>query len=146
MATVPAKTRTRKPVSRTVRVLEQPTHDTDGWGALQITVNGKPANYLVRFIPCEFGAGVLGLELEKLDDELTTAAEKYHVALDPFAGVHQCECLGFLRHHRCKHTAGLAKLVELGALKPPAATTHRSAGDYAANDPCGWEDHSADVA
>jgi hypothetical protein len=120
MATVTRKSSNRKPGSRLVAVLEQPTPDTDGWGALQITVNGKAATYLVRFIPCELGAGILGLEVEKLDAELAVAEERYHVAVDPFQGFHSCECKGFLLWNRCKHVDGLAKLVELGRLTPPA--------------------------
>ena len=38
----------------------------------------------------------------------------YHVCLDPQG--HSCECLGFLRHDRCKHVEALLALKAAGKL------------------------------
>src|SRR5438876_11589460 len=71
MATVPSAPKTGKPrpkPERRIRVLEQPTADTDGWAAVAITVGKQTDTYLLRAIPTDFG-GTLGFEVEKLDGD-----------------------------------------------------------------------------
>jgi hypothetical protein len=120
----------RKAPARSVAILEQPTKDTDGWGAIRLTVGQESATYLCRFIPCQLGEGILGLELEKLAEDLGGIEETYHVALDPLQSMHQCECKGFLRHNRCKHVDGVAKLVELGRLQPLTSNTPAASSTF----------------
>jgi hypothetical protein len=77
----PNPPRQRKPrpkPARSIRVLEQPGPDTDGWAAIAITVGKQTDTYLLHTIPTDFGAGALGFEVEKLDADLATI-ETYHV-------------------------------------------------------------------
>jgi hypothetical protein len=103
------RTRTRrKPPQRNIRVLEQPTRDTDGWAAVAICVGKQTDTYLLRTVPTDFN-GTLAFEVEKLDSDLATV-EAYHVLLADSPERHSCECKGFLRWGHCKHTEGLDAL------------------------------------
>jgi len=102
----------RKP-ARSIRVLEQPTADTDGWGAIEIKVGKQTDTYLVRFIPSDFGLGAIGFEVEKLDADLATV-EAYHVHLADRPEECSCTCKGHSYHHHCKHCDGLQALVKAG--------------------------------
>src|SRR5262245_53293982 len=94
----------RTPLPRTIRVVEQPTPDSDGWAAVEITIGKQADTYLLRIIPTDFGDGAVGLELEKLDSDLATV-EAYRVLL---AGAEsRCDCLGHTAHGHCKHVSGL---------------------------------------
>jgi hypothetical protein len=125
-----------------------------GYGILTLTVGKQVADYFVARLASDFG---LGFALEKIGGDVH---ERYHVHLD--AGDRSaCECLGFLRHGRCKHLAGLRTLVRAGVLTAETASAAagtqaagartplapviaagspprwRSSGDFAANDPDG---------
>jgi hypothetical protein len=116
-AVKPATRKPRPKPARAIRILEQPTAETDGWGAVQITVGKKSDRYLVRFIPTDFN-GALALEVEKLDADLATV-EQYHVSLSDREEDKHCSCKGCLQHGHCKHCDGLAKLVGEAHLKTP---------------------------
>ncbi len=111
-------------LERRIRVLEQPTADTDGWSAIAITVGKQTDTYLVHFIPSDFGFGAVGFEVEKLDADLATI-EAYHVHLADRPEVCSCECKGFLRWNHCKHLDGLKALNQAG--KFPRLYTARDA-------------------
>jgi len=139
----PAKQRKPRPrPARSIRILEQPTADTDNWGALEITVGKVTDRYLLHFIPTDF-AGALAFEVEKLASDLTTL-EQYHVLLAGPGEHDTCECKGHLQHgHKtvCKHVAGIKALRAAGQL-----TTYRSMAAFAKNDPAGHADHEAAIA
>src|ERR1700735_891488 len=91
--------KSRKPrpkPARSITVLEQPTVDTDGWGAVRIVEGKKADTYHVRFIPSDFGNGAVGFEVEKLDSDLATV-EAYHVHLADRPETCSCEGKGFVR-------------------------------------------------
>ena len=75
-------------------------------GVIEIRQDGKIDRYMVERVASDFGSGFL---LRKMGGE-----EAYHVHLN--ADGHTCECKGFLRWNRCKHTAGLAALQMAGKL------------------------------
>lgn len=120
------------------KVLEQPGPDTDGWAAVSITVGKQTDLYLLHMIPCEFGNGAIGFEVEKRDADFATV-ETYHVCLN--GPESNCDCKGHSRHGHFKHREGVAKLLELGKL--PA---YRSSGDMARNDPESFAQHEASIA
>jgi hypothetical protein len=103
--------------ARSIRILEQPTDDTDGWAAIAITVGKKTDTYLLHTIPTDF-AGTTAFEVEKLNEDLATV-EQYHVLLANRPEARSCECKGFLRHGHCKHVEGLAALAIAGRLSAP---------------------------
>jgi hypothetical protein len=109
---------------RLIRILEQPTVDTDGWGAVQITVGKQRDTYLVHFIPSDFGFGAIGFEVEKLDADLAVV-ESYHVHLSDRPEHCSCDCKGHDRWGHCKHKDGIGALVKLG--KFPRLYTARDA-------------------
>ena len=105
----PETTRQRKPrpkPARKIRLCLPPA--PSGWGVVEITIGRKVDNYFLRRIGSDFGDG---FRLEKFSGQ---GGESYDVHLSDQG--HQCECLGFLRHGRCKHVAGLAKLRNLGKI------------------------------
>lgn len=108
----------RPKTPRSIRVLEQPTPDTDGWGAIEIAVGREKDTYLVHFVPSEFGVASLGFEVQKLDKGLMDSIDTYHIHLGADPVAQSCDCLGFLRHGRCKHTEGLDALRKAGKLLP----------------------------
>jgi hypothetical protein len=104
-----ATTSSRKPVERAIRILEQPTRDTDGWGCIEIRMGKKVDTYLVHFIPSDFGFGAVGFEVEKIDSDLQTV-ENYHVHLADKPELCSCDCRGHAQHGHCKHREGLQAL------------------------------------
>lgn len=125
---------------RSIRILEQPSPDTDHWAAVSITVGKVTNTYLLHCIPSDFGNGAIGFEVEKLDADFATV-ETYHVHLSNCPAECSCDCKGHLQHGHCKHREGLETLLK--ASKLPA---YRSAGDMARNDPEAFAQHEADVA
>ena len=91
---------------RTITLLRRPTAD---WaGVFKITAGTKAQCYTFREIRCDIGGR--GFVVHRLG--LGTV---YHVR----AGAPEdcsCECLGWLRHGRCKHVLGLNALMRQGLL------------------------------
>jgi hypothetical protein len=116
MATATQKRQQRKP-ERHIGFVPGSWNPQGGYGILRIRQDDQLDHYFLKVIPCDFGHG---FELTKLAG---TCATVYHVALDPTAGRHSCECKGFLRWgHKtlCKHIAGLLALAAAGQFGKPA--------------------------
>jgi hypothetical protein len=133
----PKQRKPRPKPARSIRILEQPSPDTDGWAAVAITVGKQTDTYLLHTIPTDFGTGALAFEVEKLDADLATV-ETYHVLLN--GPESSCDCKGHERWGHCKHKDGIQAAVNTGRLQ------FRSAGDLAANDPDGYAEHEAAIA
>lgn len=97
-------------VRRSIRWVESPGPDTDGYGAVEIVQDRKADLYLVRQIPADFGRGY---QLEKLAADLSTA-EVYDINLASSESA--CTCPGHSFHGHCKHVAGLLALEQRGEL------------------------------
>jgi len=96
----------RKPPQRTVALLRSPS--VDGVGAFRISDGKEAALYAFHEIFCEIGGR--GFALHRLG-----LGNLYHVRL----GVPEecsCECLGFLRHGRCRHILGMLALIRKGEI------------------------------
>ena len=106
MATLTKARKSVKPARR-IRLCLPPFEGNPG--VVQISVGKKSADYYCWPRPSDFGAA---FELEKFG---TQGGERYHVLLSE-DGQHSCECKGFLRWGRCKHTDGLAALTRAGKL------------------------------
>jgi hypothetical protein len=87
--------------ARVIRLVRPP--DADGVGIFSITTRKATQFYAFKEIACEIGGR--GFAVHRLG-----LANLYHVRLRT-AQDSSCECLGFLRHGRCKHVQGLAALV-----------------------------------
>jgi hypothetical protein len=92
--------------TRAIALVRRP--DGRGVGSFYIASGGKFQFYTFREIPCEIGGR--GFAVHRLG-----RGTLYHVRVGDPEG-DSCECLGFLRWGRCKHTAGLAALAREGAL------------------------------
>ncbi len=101
-----ARSKTPK-TPRTVRLVRAPA--ADGVGVFYFEERGQTTWYVLHEIPCEIGGR--GFEVHRLG-----LGELYHVRVDAKLGNCSCECLGFLRHGRCKHLLGLRALVREGKL------------------------------
>jgi hypothetical protein len=89
-----------------VRIVRPP--DADGVGVLGIESGGACQFYTFLEVRCEIGGR--GFAVHRLGQ-----GDLYHLRVGPPEDT-SCECLGFLRWGRCKHTAALAALVRSGAL------------------------------
>jgi hypothetical protein len=96
---------TPRPV-RSIRLVRPPT--IDGIGVLRLSVRQTIGFYTFREIPCEIGGR--GFAVHRLG-----LGELYHVRIGRPEDC-GCECLGFLRHGRCKHIQGLLALEAQGLL------------------------------
>ncbi len=99
-----------KPKTRTVRIARPP--NADGVGVFCIETGGACQFYTFLEIRCDIGGR--GFAVHRLGQ-----GELYHVRVGAPEDT-ACECMGFLRWGRCKHTAGLAALIKKGALPPPS--------------------------
>jgi hypothetical protein len=97
---------TAEPKARTVRIERPPR--ADGVGVFCIEAEGKSQFYTFCEIRCEIGGR--GFAVHRLGQ-----GELYHVRVGAPEDT-SCECLGFLRWNRCKHTGGLAALIRKGEL------------------------------
>ncbi|MCE9533657.1 MAG: SWIM zinc finger domain-containing protein [Planctomycetes bacterium] len=91
----------RKKIQRTIRLIRSPS--ADGVGLFRIAAGRKSDWYTFHEIPCEIGGR--GFAVHRLG-----LGTLYHVRV----GVPEdcsCECLGFLRHGKCKHVLGLLALI-----------------------------------
>jgi len=89
---------------RTISLLRSPT--ADGVGVFKLTVGKQAQCYTFKEIRCDIGGR--GFVVHRLG--LGTV---YHVR----AGEPEdcsCECLGWLRHGKCKHVLGLNALMRQG--------------------------------
>lgn len=116
----------KKPEPRAIRLLAQPSPDTDGWGMLQITAHGETARYLVRFVPQPFHGRTV-LEVVKQPDDpnerfVPTAdvPEPRYTVIFTGDGRRDCDCPAGTYRKTCKHADGLAALLNAGALQAPA--------------------------
>jgi hypothetical protein len=93
-----------KPKARTVRVERKP--NALGVGVFCIGAAGQCQFYAFCEIRCEIGGR--GFAVHRLGQ-----GELYHVRVGKPEDT-SCECMGFLRWGKCKHTAALAALVRKG--------------------------------
>jgi hypothetical protein len=108
-ATPNAPARQRKPrpkPARSIRLCVRPT--AENVGVVRIAVGNESHDYLLTEIPADFGRGFL---LEKVCFDAPAA---YHVNID--ADKRTCECHGYNRWQKCKHSDGLAALIAAGRL------------------------------
>lgn len=91
---------------RVIRLIRTP--DQFGVGVFAITERTDTQFYVFKEIPCDIGGR--GFAVHRLG-----LANLYHVRVGIPSDC-SCECLGFLRHGRCKHIQGLAALIGRGAL------------------------------
>jgi hypothetical protein len=85
---------------RVIRLVRPP--DSLGVGVFTITEKTNTQFYVFKEIPCVIGGR--GFAVHRLG-----LANLYHVRIDALNS--SCECLGFLRHGKCKHIQGLAALI-----------------------------------
>ncbi len=91
---------------RVIRLVRPP--DAFGVGIFAIAEKSQTQYYVFKEIPCDIGGR--GFVVHRMglanvyDVRIGTAAES------------SCECLGFLRHGKCKHIQGLAALIGHGML------------------------------
>jgi hypothetical protein len=90
-----------KHVPRVIRLIRPP--DWFGVGIFVITKKHRTDYYVFKEIPCAIGGR--GFAVHRLG-----LANLYHVRVGT-PSQSSCECLGFLRHGRCKHIQGLAALI-----------------------------------
>ncbi len=95
-----------KAPQRTIR-LERPPDDR-GVGVFAIATGKRTHWYAFREIPCEIGGR--GFAIHKLG-----LGNVYYVRVGKVENS-SCECMGYLRHHHCKHIAGLRALIRAGKL------------------------------
>jgi hypothetical protein len=91
--------------ARSIR-LEMPLNASGKGGIVRLTVGKDTGDYYLDRVPADFG---LGFKVEEIGGD-----EVYHVNLD--GQVRTCDCKGHARHGHCKHSDGLAKLLELGKI------------------------------
>jgi hypothetical protein len=87
--------------SRLIRLVRP--QDADGVGVFAITTKKQTQFYVFKEIACEIGGRAFSVHRMGL-------ADRYDVRIGKRSET-SCECLGFLRHGRCKHVQGLAALV-----------------------------------
>lgn len=105
--------RARRPQVRTLRIVKgNPPFD----GRVTITVDAATTLYELGQIPMDpaFGPG-LAFVCRKLFPDGKAAGEGYHLtywADDPTAPVVDCDCMGFVRYHHCRHSDCLTALLK----------------------------------
>lgn len=80
----------------------------DGVGVFSIKEGKETVFYTFAEIPCQIGGR--GFVVHRLG-----LGHIYHVRVSSPEDS-TCECLGFLRHGRCKHVLGLLALIDQGLL------------------------------
>ena len=96
----------KKPPKRSIQLIR--STKIDGIGVLRIAVVNQSALYAFCELPCEIGGR--GFAMHRLG-----LGDLYHIRVGQPADC-SCECLGFLRHGRCKHISGLLALVRKGEI------------------------------
>jgi hypothetical protein len=82
--------------------------DALGIGVFEIIEKDRSQFYVFKEIPCDIGGR--GFVVHRMG-----LADVYNVRIGK-RSESSCECLGFLRHGRCKHIQGLAALIGHGML------------------------------
>jgi hypothetical protein len=93
----------REPV---VHLLRPPCND--GVGVFKVGAGDKAVFYTFWEVPCDIGGR--GFAVHRLG-----LGSLYHVRVVSRTDC-SCECLGFLRHGRCKHLVALLALVQDGTV------------------------------
>jgi hypothetical protein len=91
---------------RVIRLIRPTT--LDGVGVFSVRVGTRTTFYALYEICCDIGGR--GFAVHRLG-----LGELYHVRVGRPADC-SCECLGFLRHGRCRHVLGLLALIRRGLL------------------------------
>ena len=91
---------------RVIRLVRSP--DAHGVGVFAIEQKGRTQFYVFKEISCEIGGRAFAVHRIGL-------ANVYDVRIGSAAEC-SCECLGFLRHGKCKHIQGLSALIGHGVL------------------------------
>jgi hypothetical protein len=91
---------------RSIRLVRPAT--LDGVGVFVIAAGGTTAFYTFHEIPCWIGGR--GFAVHRLG-----LGHLYHVRIGRRVDC-SCECLGFLRHGRCRHILGLLALARHGKI------------------------------
>lgn len=91
---------------RVIRLARRP--DQFGVGVFEITQKGQSRFYVFKEIRCDIGGR--GFAVHRIG-----LADLYHVRIGTNVES-SCECMGFLRHGKCKHVQGLSALIGHGAL------------------------------
>lgn len=86
---------------RVIRLIQTP--DPFGVGVFAIAERKDTQFYVFKEIRCDIGGR--GFAVHRLG-----LGDLYHVRVGT-PTESSCECLGFLRHGRCKHVQGLAALI-----------------------------------
>lgn len=81
---------------------------SDGVGVFSIRMGAAASYYTFHEIPCAIGGR--GFAVHRLG-----VGNLYHVRVGRRQDC-SCECLGFLRHGRCKHILGLLALARRGLI------------------------------
>ena len=101
-ATKPKSARKARVAPPKDRRINWAARTAEGTGVLRITQDGETQHYFCRPV-----AG--GYELEKIDQGEGKVAATYAVKVGKRPS---CSCPGWWSHHRCKHSAGIAAMVE----------------------------------
>jgi hypothetical protein len=91
---------------RVIRLVRPTT--IDGVGVFSVRAGNRTTSYTLHEIRCDIGGR--GFAVHRLG-----LGELYHVRVGEPEDC-SCECLGFLRHGRCRHILGLLALVKRGLL------------------------------
>jgi hypothetical protein len=94
------------PPERVIRLIRPTT--LDGVGVFSVRAGTRTTFYTLHEIRCDIGGR--GFEVHRLG-----LGQLYHVRVGGPPDC-SCECLGFLRHGRCRHVLGLLALVKRGLL------------------------------
>ena len=94
------------PSPRTISLVRP--KDDHGVAVFRITADEWTTHYFAREIPCAIGGRAFAVRGVGLTDV-------FHVRVGGPAD-NSCECLGFLRHGRCRHVLGLLALIREGKL------------------------------
>jgi len=89
-----------------IRLVRPP--DAHGVGVFAIEQKGRTQFYVFKEIVCDIGGR--GFAVHRIG-----LGNIYDVRVGP-AKECSCECLGFLRHGKCKHLQGLSALIGHGVL------------------------------
>lgn len=102
----------RKPVARSIRWVRRHPDPEPYLGVIRITVGEQSDEYDLVELEC----GITDASAYRLEKRVPACwpAVNYDVLVEHHQHGGQCECLGFLRHGRCKHIDGIRALVAVG--------------------------------
>ena len=105
MNSISSPARKVKP-GRSVRLVSQAA---TGAFAFCVSQGKAQDRYVGTPVPADFGTGY---RVEKAGEPQSD----YHVLLADAPGSHSCECLGWLRHGRCRHVSSILALKSAGKI------------------------------